>query len=64
MNLDANLLLILRNRVPDLCAFFELALSGLEVVDFRLRVSPFREPQNIRTAGSLGWLILGPNGDY
>lgn len=63
MDLDAHLLLILRNRVPDLCAFFELALSGLPVVAFRLRVSPFREPQGISTAGRLGWLVLGPNDD-
>ena len=61
--MDANLLLMVGNRVPDLGTFLDAVLSALKVLDLGLLSTPFREPQGIRAARGLGWLVLGTNGD-
>jgi len=44
INLDADLLLILRNSAPDLSAFFHHALRVLATFDLGLLAIPIREP--------------------
>ena len=64
MNLDADLLLILRNSVPYLSAFFDHALRGLETFDLGLLATPIHDPQGVRRGGRPGWPVLGPNDDW
>jgi len=60
---DADLFVKFGNRAPSLSPFFHNALGRLDAVDLGLRGKPFSHPQGIRSAGRLGWLVLGPDSD-
>lgn len=64
MDLDADLLIILRNSVPDLTGLFHHFLRGLTTFHFGLPAIPIHEPHGVRGGRGLGWLVLESDDDW